>query len=330
MFSLQHLQYACIRAIINTSLYVRRSPWMSPATQPDRIKMYAYRPDLFPSRIFTPRTHAGQQLPLVVCVHGGGFILNNPAVDDPLARHLADTSNCIVVSIDYRKSPQNKFPMAYDDVVELSLAVMDDPDLPLDRSRVVLCGSSAGGNLVLAAAQHPRLRHRLTGVVALYPLCDLVPSAEEKMATRPDPSIPDFLGDSYSSVGSLYMDESKNIPLTDIRLSPTYFASRDHLPLNVFLVGCEHDMLCHEAETMSNRIAAMTNAAKVETRAGWQAGGVRWHKVEGQTHAFEHFPAKSADKEKVRIAARDATYSMLSEWLANVFSSSSSVQSLRE
>jgi len=108
MLSLQYLQYACIRAIVNTSLYVRRSPWMSPATQPDRIKMYAYRPDLFPSRIFTPRTHAGQQLPLVVCVHGGGFIFNNPAVDDPLACHLADISNCIVVSIDYRKSPQKK------------------------------------------------------------------------------------------------------------------------------------------------------------------------------------------------------------------------------
>lgn len=154
--------------------------------------------------------------------------------------------------------------------------------------------------------------------------------AEEKMATRPDPSIPDFLGDSYSTVGSLYMDESKIVPLTDIRLSPTYFASREHLPLNVFLVGCEHDMLCYEAETMSNRIAAMTNAAKVETGAGWQAERVRWHKVEGQTHAFDHFPTKSADQEKIRMAARDAMHSMLSEWIANVFSSNSSAQSLRE
>jgi acetyl esterase/lipase len=328
MSSLQHLQYACIRTVINASLYVRRSPWLSPTTQPDRVKLYACRHNLFPSRIFIPSAHTGQRLPLIVCVHGGGFILNNPAADDPLARHLADTSNCVVVSIDYRKAPQNKFPLAYEDVVELSLAAMDDPDLPLNRSQVVLCGSSAGGNLILAAAQDPRLQHRLTGVVGLYPLCDLVPSAEEKMASRPDPSIPDFLGSSYSGISSLYLDGSMNVSLTDIRLSPTHFASRDHLPSNVLLVGCEHDMLYREAEVMANRIAAMSDVAKVDTEAGWRAAGVRWYKVEGQTHAFDHFPAKTADKEKARIATRAAMYSMLSEWLVDIFSSSAGVQSL--
>lgn len=258
MLSLQHLQYACIRAIVNTSLYVRRSSWLSPDTQPDGVTTYASRRDLFPSRVFTPRARAGQQqrLPLVVCVHGGGFMVNNLAVDDPLARQMADKSECVVVSIDYRKSPQNKSPLAYDDIVEQSLAAIDDQDLPIDRDRVVLCGRSGGGNLVLAAAQHPRLRHRLTGVVALYPVCDFVPSAEQKMAQRPDPSIPDFLGKSYSSVLDLYLDDSAKDSFTDVRLSPAHFASRDHLPPNVLLVGCEHDMLCHEAEVMANRLAA--------------------------------------------------------------------------
>lgn len=322
MTSLQHLQFACIRAIVNTRLYVGRSSWWSPATQPDLIKSYGGRTDLYSSRVFMPREAVGQAkvlFPLVICVHGGGFIVNNPSIDDPLARQLADNSRCIVVSIDYRKAPQAKFPRAYEDVVEQSLAAMDDPDLPLDRKQVVFCGSSAGGNLILAAAQHPHLRGRLAGVMALYPLCDGAPSYKSKMAQRPDPSVPDFLESSYTGVFGLYLDESQDFSLTDVRLSPTNFISRDHLPSNMLLIGCEHDLLCHEAEEMAKRLAGADYANRVGTEAGWRGKGVQWHMVKDQPHAFEHFPAKAADKEMARKAAWDATWSMMCHWIKDVF-----------
>jgi len=63
----------------------------------------------------------------------------------------------------------------------------------------------------------------------------------------------------------------------------------------------------------------MSNVAKVDTGAGWRAAGVQWHQVKGQLHAFDNFPVKTAEKEKARIAARDETYSMLSDWLQDVF-----------
>ncbi|KAK5736466.1 hypothetical protein LTR17_007463 [Elasticomyces elasticus] len=316
----EHIQWTCIRTIVDLSLYIRRSSWISPKTQPDCVKTYhPSRPNLFQCRIFLPHDHDGKRLlPLVMRIHGGGFLLNNPAVDDPIARHLADHAQCVVVSIDYSKAPQNKFPAAYEDVVEQALKIIDDPDLPLDRSRVVLCGASAGGNLVLAAAQDPRLRSAIAGVVAVYALVDQVPEGKAKMATRPDPSVPDFMGDSYDGMSDLWFDKANKPALTDVRVSPTYFASRDSLPPHVLFIGAEHDMFCQEAETMADKLAG--SETKVDAEGGWQAPGVRWYRVPNQAHAFDQFPAKDPEREKERPAAVDAMNSVIVEFLGEVLS----------
>ncbi|KAL1593151.1 hypothetical protein SLS60_010758 [Paraconiothyrium brasiliense] len=317
MSTSEYMKYALIRTIVNTRLYIIRSSYLSPTTQPNFTKTYPGRPGLFPCRVFVPRDHNGA-LPLVIRAHGGGFVVNNPAVDDPLARHLADTAHCVVVSIDYSKSPQNKFPTAFEDVIAQSLAVIEDPDLPIDRERVVLCGNSAGGNLLLAAVQDSRLRSKTTGIAAIYPATDWVPDGKTKMATRPDPSIPDFIGDDHDGIMQLYFDPENKPPLTDTRVSPTYFDSRNDLPSHILLVGAEHDMFCQEGEEMAEKIAG--DQVKNKTEDGWRAEGVEWLKVYGQPHAFEMFPVKHVEKEKARVEAVDKLYSHISRWLVEVFS----------
>ena len=123
--------------------------------------------------------------------------MNNPSVDDPLARFLPDNCNCIVVSIDCPKAPGHPFPAAHEDVVESTLAFLGDSgnDLPIGRYKVILCGSSAGGNLVLDTAQDTRPHEKLLGIVALYGVASMVPTLEQQMAKRQDPSVPDFIGD---------------------------------------------------------------------------------------------------------------------------------------
>ena len=247
--------------------------------------------------------------------------MNNPSVDDPLARFLADNCNCVVVSIDYRKAPRHRFPAAYEDVAESILALLSDGgnDLPIDRHKVVLCGSSAGGNLVLAAAQDPRLRGKLLGIVALYPVVNVVPTADEKMATRPDPSVPDFLGDMWNDVLDVYAGTTDVATLQDLRLSPTNFKKRDDLPEHIFLLGCEHDMICHEAKVMAEKLIDAAASRKEQTADGWRAGGVRWTLVKGQTHGFDHFPKKVREEEETRMRERDSKYQGIAQWLREVF-----------
>ncbi|KAH6882016.1 Alpha/Beta hydrolase protein [Alternaria rosae] len=319
MWTLAHLQFACIRAIAHTSLYIRSSPWLAPTTQPDHIKNYPCRPNLYGCRIFISKNYKDKQsLPLVIRAHGGGFIVNYPAADDVLARHLADHANCIVVSIDYSKSPQNKFPTAYEDVIAQSLAIIDDPELPIDKSKVVLCGSSAGGNLTLGAAQDSGLLSKILGVVSIYPAVDFDSDSDTKMATRPDPEVHDFIGKSYDDIMNLYLDEAQKPPMQDVRLSPTYFATRDSFPPELLLIGAEHDMFCREVEVMADKLAG--DKAKVPYKEGWTAPGVQYYKVFGQPHAFEGFPAKNPEAEKARVAAKDAMFSTISEWLKTTFS----------
>lgn len=253
-------------------------------------------------------------------VHGGGFVMNNPSVDDPLARLLADACHCIVVSIDYRKAPRHAFPAAYEDVVESIVALLGDggdDDLPIDRGKVILCGSSAGGNLVLATAQDARLRGKLLGIVALYPVVSLVSTAAEQMAKRPDPGVPDFIGDKWDDVKDIYAGTTDVATLQDPRLSPTHFKKRADLPPHILMVGCEHDMLCHDAKVMADKLID----APEQAAEGRQGGDVRWTLVKGQTHGFDHFAKRLRDEEETRVRERDSIYQDIAQWLGDVFSS---------
>jgi acetyl esterase/lipase len=326
MWSLQHIQYATIRAIANTSLYIKSSSYLSPSTQPDLSKTYPTRPHLYACRIFFPKSHRESQsqsqnqsqkpksLPLIIRAHGGGFVVNAPAADDILARRLSDTANCLVVSLDYSKSPQNKFPVAYEDVIAQSLSIIDDSELPIDKSKVILCGSSAGGNLLLAASSDPRLRSKI------YPVVDFALGAAAKMATRPDPSVPDFIGASWNTIQSLYLPDcpAGQPSMDDPRLSPTFFSSRQDFPPEVLLIGAEHDMFCAELGDMAEKLAAGRAKVGLEGKAGWKAEGVRWYKVLGQAHAFEGFKGKTAEAEEERVEAVDGMVGCMVEWVGEV------------
>jgi acetyl esterase/lipase len=320
MQTLSHLKWASIRAIANTALYIRTSPYFSPTTQPNFTKTYPCRPHLYACRVFLPKaTCQGKKpLPLVIRAHGGGFIVNAPSADDILARRLADLAHCVVVSIDYSKSPQSKFPVAHEDVIAQILEIIADAELAIDATKVVLCGSSAGGNLILCAAQDARLRSKIAGVVAIYPVVEFGVGSAEKMGTRPDAAAPDFIGKSWDTIRQLYVDDGQGVSMEDVRLSPTFFGTRGSLPGEVLLIGAEHDMFCRELEVMADKLA--DNKAKVSKEGGWKAPGVQYYKVYGQPHAFEGFAVKDAEAEKKRVAATDAMINTISEWLMDTFS----------
>jgi len=291
------------------------------------MKVMAQRTDLGPSRVFAPNhiKDSRRPLPLVIMVHGGGFMMNLPCVDDPLARYLADHSDCLVTSIDYRKAPTYQFPAAYEDIVESILALLSGSKRnqpSIDESRIILCGSSSGGNLVLAAAQDPRLCGKLLGVIAISPVVNLLLTEAEQMATRPDPTVPDFLKGMWDILIDLYVGTNEAQILKDPRLSPMFFKSRDNLPRHIFLIGLEHDMLCHETEIMAEKLA--DDKLREKTKDGWRAADVQWKMVKGQPHGFENFAKKNAQEEQARGRAKAAMYGDIAQWLRTVLKTNAS------
>ncbi len=117
-------------------------------------------------------------LPLTVYFHGGGWLLGSIDSHDVTTRLLATESGSAVLSVDYRRGPDYRFPTAVHDAIDaLEWTISGDARLPVDITRVAIAGDSAGGNLAAAVAIHvrdtgvARLRHQLL----VYPVttCDL-------------------------------------------------------------------------------------------------------------------------------------------------------------
>lgn len=104
-----------------------------------------------PIRIYTP-AGAGP-FPVIVYFHGGGWVLANKDVYDGGARGIAKQACAVVVSVDYRRAPEARFPAQHDDalatyrwVAAHAASIMGDPE------RLAIAGESAGGNLAIATA----------------------------------------------------------------------------------------------------------------------------------------------------------------------------------
>jgi len=108
-----------------------------------------------PVRIYEPVGTGAR--PLVVWMHGGGFILGDVESYDPTCRALCDVLDAVVVSVDYRRAPEHPFPAAVEDCyVATEWAAESAEQFGANPDRLVVAGDSAGGNLAASVAQLAR------------------------------------------------------------------------------------------------------------------------------------------------------------------------------
>ena len=124
-----------------------------------------------PVRVYTP---AGKgPFPVIVYYHGGGFVIATMDTYDGSARALANAAGAVLVSVEYRKAPEHKFPAAHDDAFAAYQWVLANADkIHGDPARVALAGESAGGNLAVATAIAARDKgiQLPTSILAVYPV----------------------------------------------------------------------------------------------------------------------------------------------------------------
>ncbi len=90
--------------------------------------------------------------PLLVYLHGGGWVIGSPATHQKLTAEMAAGAGVVVVSVHYRLAPEHPAPAALDDcVAAIRWAVANATSLNADGSRFAIGGDSAGGNLTAAA-----------------------------------------------------------------------------------------------------------------------------------------------------------------------------------
>jgi len=106
-------------------------------------------------RLYRPTTSGPH--PLVAYFHGGGWVLGSHESDDPLCRDLCVRADAVIVSVDYRHAPEDRFPAAAEDGYAAVRWIADHTiELGGIPGQIAVCGWSAGGNVATVATHLAR------------------------------------------------------------------------------------------------------------------------------------------------------------------------------
>jgi acetyl esterase len=113
--------------------------------------------------------------PTVVFFHGGGWVAGDLETHDRQARLLAIETGAAVVSVDYRRPPETRFPGAFEDAfAAVGDVITRIAEFGGDRARVGVAGDSAGGNLAATVAIACRdAGIKLAAQLLVYPITDV-------------------------------------------------------------------------------------------------------------------------------------------------------------
>ncbi|XP_052214320.1 esterase LipI-like isoform X2 [Dreissena polymorpha] len=148
-------------------------PWVQEADPALKITDMFTSKSRVPVRMYEPLTtiEAGAR-PVLVYLHGGGFSLLSIDAYDSFTRKVARDSGLVVVSVDYRLSPQHPYPAATDDCLEVVQYLHAEASrLRIDPRRIAIGGDSAGGNL--AASVSLKARELIKAQLLLVPALQL-------------------------------------------------------------------------------------------------------------------------------------------------------------
>jgi acetyl esterase/lipase len=140
------------------------------------------------ARVYQTEKRVGLR-PGFLWIHGGGYVVGDVELDDPLCRQLTLAGECVVVSVNYRLAPEHPYPIPLEDCYVALKWMAAQDELQIDRSRICVGGASAGGGLSAALALLARDRGeiKLAWQLLLYPMID------DRNTELPSETVPDTL-----------------------------------------------------------------------------------------------------------------------------------------
>ena len=263
------LPLAKVRAGFREQVMALQAPGPAVGRVEDRTVPGPHGP--IPIRLYWPAgADPAAPLPVYVNFHGSGYVVLSIDTHDNVCRALCRGAGCLVVAVDYRKAPENKFPKPTDDAWAALLWVVGNCDeIGGDPSRVAVGGDSAGGCLAAVTAQRARREGAppLVFQLLVYPVTD----------TRLD-------GESYGTFGEGYVLTAESMAWffdcyfndaeerASVAAAPLRADDLGGLP-PALIIAASHDLLVGEGRAYAEKLAA----------AGVPAEYVEY---EGQIHGF--------------------------------------------
>lgn len=254
-----------------------------------------------PTRIYLPSDEISFQdgmedssLPVLLFLHGGGWVTESVDNYDRVCASLAKASNHIVVSVGYRLAPEHRFPAGLEDCYAAAKAVYTNRFLlNVDTDRITLIGDSAGGNLAAALSLMARDRGEFLPKrqILIYPALN-----NDYSENSPYPSVrengTDFLltGQKLCQYLDYYQSSEED------RLNP-YFAPLLASDLSsqprTLIITAQYDPLRDEGEAYGQKLAEAGNDVTIhrieDALHGFFALGIKYHHVEESFEIINRF-----------------------------------------
>ena len=214
--------------------------------------------------------------PLFIDLHGGAFIFGSPEEDDHFCASLCRELGMTVVSLDYPLSPEERHPMALNQIYAAIQALRSDaPRWGIDPQRVLIGGHSAGACLATAVCMLAKQRGDLPLLCQVldHPALDMGCTLPQQERYRDEKELKqellDFGASCYATSEQYASDPLCTPCIAEI-------AQLEGLPPAVVLT-CERDSLRTEGEVYADMLA----------RAGVK---LRFMRFPGAIHGFTVFP----------------------------------------
>lgn len=200
-------------------------------------------------RLYSPTVLPAGPNPILLYFHGGGFFFGDLNTHDSICRVLAHNAPCLVLSVDYRLSPEHRFPAAAEDAyAALQWIVAHATEIGADPSRIATGGDSAGANLAASVclATRDRAGPPISFQLLIYPWLDMVNATESRKLFAKGYMLEamDFFTETY-----LGPDADPNHPLA----SPLRAKDLSGLP-PAYILTAGYDPLRDEGEAYAKRL----------------------------------------------------------------------------
>ncbi len=203
-------------------------------------------------RIVRPVGSAGP-LPVVLFVHGGGWVLGNAGTHDRLVREIAVGAKAAVVFVEYDRSPEARHPVAIEQAYAVAQWITrDGSGRGLDAARLAVAGDSVGGNMAAVVAILAKRRGDVAFIhqSLYYPVTD---AGQDTESYREFAEGFHLRADAMAWFWDCYLPDAearKDITASPLRGSPEDLAG---LP-ETFLIVDENDVLRDEGEAYGRKL----------------------------------------------------------------------------
>lgn len=210
-------------------------------------------------RIYTPffSSFKDKEMPVILFIHGGGFISGSIKSHDNIARMLCKYSEAIVVSVEYRLAPEYSYPAAPDDCYTTLLWIEKHiADYGGDPKKIAVAGDSAGGLLSVSMVERSeRLNGPKIGFMALY-----YPALSFEDIETPSRLIYGGSNGYYVIDNKLFMEMRKvffqesNLRFDDPQVSPFNLDLSKYSMPPTFIMACQCGPLRDEALLFAEKL----------------------------------------------------------------------------